>query len=63
MMLLYLAFVDEPGWSMGHFLTKLSEMIDADQDSVENDNMEYLKSLIEDDEEEEESDGTDSNEC
>lgn len=63
MLLMYLSFVDEPGWTMGHFLTKLSEMIENDKDSVEYDNVEYLKSLIEDDEEEEESDGTDSNEC
>lgn len=63
MLLMYLSFVDEPGWTMGHFLTKLSEMIENDKDSVEYDNVEYLKSLIEDEEEEEESDGTDSNEC
>lgn len=56
MLLMYLSFVDEPGWTMGHFLTKLSEMIENDKDSVEYDNVEYLKSLIEDDEDDEEYD-------
>lgn len=56
MLLMYLSFVDEPGWTMGHFLTKLSEMIENDKDSVEYDNVEYLKSLIEDYEDDEEYD-------
>ena len=50
MLLMYLSFVEEPGWTMGHFLTKLSEMIKDNSDAIEYDNMDYLKNAIEEDE-------------
>jgi hypothetical protein len=50
MLLMYLSFVEEPGWTMGHFLTKLSEMIKDNSDAIEYDNMDYLTNAIEEDE-------------
>ena len=50
MLLLYLTFVDDPSWSMGHFLTKLTEMINENQSDIDCSNLEYIKSIMEDDE-------------